>query len=73
MAWTGEFDEGERWLSRAMQAVQADTGADIRLLVHMASGMLQAGAGVIMQRSRSSARPRICDRGSRNRTRWRAR
>jgi LuxR family maltose regulon positive regulatory protein len=45
MAWTGEFDEGERWLSRAMQAVQADTGADIRLLVHMASGMLQAGRG----------------------------
>jgi LuxR family transcriptional regulator, maltose regulon positive regulatory protein len=45
MAWTGEFDEGERWLSRAVQAVQADTGADIRLLVHMASGMLQAGRG----------------------------
>jgi LuxR family transcriptional regulator, maltose regulon positive regulatory protein len=45
MAWTGGFDEGERWLQRAVRAVQADTGADIRLLVHMASGMLQAGRG----------------------------
>ena len=45
MAWTGEFDEGERWLQRAVRALQADTGADIRLLMHMASGMLQAGRG----------------------------
>jgi LuxR family transcriptional regulator, maltose regulon positive regulatory protein len=45
MAWTGEFDEGERWLQRTMRSVQADTGADIRLLVHMVSGMLQAGHG----------------------------
>jgi LuxR family transcriptional regulator, maltose regulon positive regulatory protein len=45
LAWTGEFDEGERWLQRTMRSVQADTGADIRLLVHMVSGMLQAGHG----------------------------
>jgi LuxR family transcriptional regulator, maltose regulon positive regulatory protein len=45
LAWTGEFDEGERWLQRTIRAVQADTGADIRLLVHMVSGMLQAGHG----------------------------
>ena len=43
MIWTGEFDEGERWLQRTAQALQTDTGPDIRLLVHIASGMLQAG------------------------------
>jgi LuxR family transcriptional regulator, maltose regulon positive regulatory protein len=45
MVWTGEFDEAERWLQRTVQAVQADTGADIRLLVHIVSGMLQACRG----------------------------
>jgi LuxR family maltose regulon positive regulatory protein len=45
MVWTGEFDEGERWLQRTMRALQADTGADIRLLVHIVSGMLQACRG----------------------------
>ena len=45
MVWTGEFDEDERWLQRTAQALQADTGADIRLLVHMVSGMLQACRG----------------------------
>ena len=34
MVWTGEFDEGERWLQRAERALQTDTGPDIRLLVH---------------------------------------
>jgi LuxR family transcriptional regulator, maltose regulon positive regulatory protein len=45
MVWTGYFDEAERWLQRTMRALQADTGADIRLLVHRVSGMLQAGGG----------------------------
>jgi LuxR family maltose regulon positive regulatory protein len=45
MAWTGEFDEGERWLQRTEQALQTDTGPGIRLLVHVASGMVQAGRG----------------------------
>jgi LuxR family transcriptional regulator, maltose regulon positive regulatory protein len=45
MAWTGEFDEAERWLQRTMRALQTDTGADIRLLVHIVSGMLQACRG----------------------------
>jgi LuxR family maltose regulon positive regulatory protein len=45
MVWTGEFDEGERWLQRTLRALQADTGADIMLLVHIVSGMLQAGRG----------------------------
>jgi LuxR family maltose regulon positive regulatory protein len=45
MVWTGEFDEAERWLRRTVPALQADTGPDLRLHVHMASGLLQAGRG----------------------------
>jgi LuxR family maltose regulon positive regulatory protein len=45
LIWTGEFDEGERWLQRALQARQADTGPDIRLLLHHSAGMLQACRG----------------------------
>jgi LuxR family maltose regulon positive regulatory protein len=45
LVWTGEFDEGERWLQRTERALQTDTGPGIRLLVRLASGMLQAGRG----------------------------
>ena len=45
LVWTGEFDEGERWLQRTEQALQTDIGPGIRLLVHIAGGMLQAGRG----------------------------
>jgi len=45
IAWTGEFDEGERWLRRAAPDLQADIGPDLRLHAHMASGLLQAGRG----------------------------
>jgi LuxR family transcriptional regulator, maltose regulon positive regulatory protein len=45
MIWTGEFDEGERWLQRAARALQADTSPGIRQLLHLATGMLQAGRG----------------------------
>jgi LuxR family maltose regulon positive regulatory protein len=45
VTWTGEFDEGERWLQRTEQALQTDTGPGITLLLHIASGMLQAGRG----------------------------
>ncbi len=45
MVFLGEFDEGERWLRRTERALQTDTGPDIRLLLHIASGMLQAGRG----------------------------
>jgi LuxR family maltose regulon positive regulatory protein len=45
MVWTGEFDEGERWLRRAAQALQTDTGPDIRLLLHQTAGILHAGRG----------------------------
>jgi LuxR family maltose regulon positive regulatory protein len=45
MVWLGGFDEGERWLRRTEQALQTDTGPDIRLLLHQTAGMLQAGRG----------------------------
>jgi len=45
MVWLGEFDEGERWLRRTEQALQTDTGPDIRLLLHQTAGMLHAGRG----------------------------
>jgi LuxR family maltose regulon positive regulatory protein len=45
MVWTGEFDEGERWLQRTAQVLQTDTGPDIGLLAGMVSGMLLAGHG----------------------------
>ena len=45
MVWTGEFDEGERWLQRTKQVLQADTGPDIRLLLHLTAGILHACRG----------------------------
>jgi LuxR family maltose regulon positive regulatory protein len=45
LVWTGEFDEGERWLRRARRALQTDTGPDIRQLVHLATGRLYSGLG----------------------------
>ena len=45
MVWTGEFDEGERWLRRTEHALQTDTGPDIRLLLHQTAGVLHAGRG----------------------------
>jgi LuxR family maltose regulon positive regulatory protein len=43
LIWTGEFDEGDRWLRRAARALETDTGPLIRLLLHMGTGMLFAG------------------------------
>ncbi|HVI38621.1 MAG TPA: LuxR C-terminal-related transcriptional regulator, partial [Gaiellales bacterium] len=45
MIWTGEFDEGERWLHRTEQALQSDDGPPMRLLLHIVTGMLHAGRG----------------------------
>ena len=45
LIWTGEFDQGERWLQRARQAWQADSGPDIGLLLHQTIGMLRACLG----------------------------
>ena len=43
LIWTGEFDEGERWLRRTARALETDTGPIIRLLLHMGTGMLMSG------------------------------
>jgi LuxR family transcriptional regulator, maltose regulon positive regulatory protein len=45
MVWTGEFDEGQRWLERTAQALQTDTGPEIRLLMHHTTGILRACRG----------------------------
>ena len=45
MIYTGDFDEGERWLQRTARALEVDAGPSIRLLAHIVSGMLQAGRG----------------------------
>src|SRR5208282_3473269 len=43
MIWTGEFDEGERWLQRTAQALETDAGPGIRQLLHLVTGMLHVG------------------------------
>ncbi len=43
LIWTGEFDEGDRFLQRTARALGTDTGPPIRLLLHMATGMLLSG------------------------------
>lgn len=43
LIWTGEFDEGDRWLSRAARALETDTGPTIRLLLHLGTGLLMSG------------------------------
>ncbi len=43
MALTGQFDEGERWLQRARQVLQSDSGPGIGILLRLAAGMLSAG------------------------------
>src|SRR6185312_14865926 len=43
--WIGELGEGERWLRRAAQALEADDGPGIRLRLHLVTGMLHASRG----------------------------
>jgi LuxR family transcriptional regulator, maltose regulon positive regulatory protein len=43
LIWTGEFDEGDRWLRRAAHALETDTGPSIRLLLHLCTGLLMSG------------------------------
>ena len=45
MIWTGDLDQGERWLRRTAQALEGDAGPGIRMLMHIVSGMLQTGRG----------------------------
>jgi LuxR family transcriptional regulator, maltose regulon positive regulatory protein len=43
--WRGEFDEGERWLRRAWDAADPRVDPAASVLLHVATGMLQAGRG----------------------------
>jgi LuxR family transcriptional regulator, maltose regulon positive regulatory protein len=43
--WTGEFDEGERWLRRAWEVAEADFDPAAAVLLHTVTGMLYAGRG----------------------------
>jgi LuxR family maltose regulon positive regulatory protein len=43
LIWTGEFDEGDSFLRRTARALRTDTGPPIRLLLHLATGMLLSG------------------------------
>ena len=43
--WMGQFEEGERWLSRGWEVVQPDTDPAAEVLLHMVTGMLHAGRG----------------------------
>src|SRR5260370_2132862 len=43
--WMGELEEGERWLRRSWEVVQADIDPAAAVLLHMVTGMLHAGRG----------------------------
>jgi LuxR family maltose regulon positive regulatory protein len=43
LIWTGEFDEGDRWLRRTTRALETDSGPLIRLVLHMGTGQLLSG------------------------------
>ena len=43
--WTGDFDEGERWLRRAWEVANPDVDPAAAVLLHLATGMLHAGRG----------------------------
>jgi LuxR family maltose regulon positive regulatory protein len=43
--WMGEFDEGDRWLRRAWEVAEAHIDPAAAVLLHVATGMLQAGRG----------------------------
>ena len=45
MAWTGEFDEAERQLRRAVQTLRTDPEPDIQFRVDVVDGMVLAGRG----------------------------
>jgi LuxR family transcriptional regulator, maltose regulon positive regulatory protein len=43
--WTGEVDEGERWLRRAWEVAEPQIDPAAAVLLHMVTGMLHAGRG----------------------------
>jgi LuxR family maltose regulon positive regulatory protein len=43
--WIGEFEEGELWLRRGWEVVQADADPAVAVQLHMVTGQLHAGRG----------------------------
>ncbi len=43
--WTGEFEEGERWLQRGWEVIRPDIDPAAAVLLHTVTGMLHAGRG----------------------------
>ena len=43
--WTGELDEGERWLRRAWEVAEPDADPAAAVLLHIVTGMLHAARG----------------------------
>jgi LuxR family maltose regulon positive regulatory protein len=43
--WKGEFDDGERWLRRGWEVVQADMDPAVAVQLHLVTGMFHAGRG----------------------------
>jgi LuxR family maltose regulon positive regulatory protein len=43
--WMGEFEEGERWVRRGWEVIQADIDPAAAVLLHLVTGMLHAGRG----------------------------
>ena len=72
--WTGEFEEGERWLRRGWEVVQADIDPAVAVLLHLATGMLHAGRGEHQAGTRgvnrSGAGAVASQRCAHSRTRW---
>ena len=55
--------------ARTVQALQADTGPDIRLLLHITTGYCGPAAAAATRPLRNSVRLNTCDRSWRARTR----
>ena len=45
MVWSGDFDEGERWLRRAWEVAEPQIDPAAAVMLHMHTGMLHAGRG----------------------------
>jgi LuxR family maltose regulon positive regulatory protein len=64
--WIGEFGEGELWLGRTAQALEADDAPGVMLGFHLVTGMLHAGRGhlqIALEEFRAAGRlqPRLAD------------
>ena len=66
--WTGEFDEGERWLHRAWEVADPQFDPAAAVLVHMVRACCTPVVGSINRRSKRSRRQRARSRYSPART-----